>query len=263
MFSTYFWIFAPLLLSVAVALSAERMWPWRPGVRADSLGWLQVALLHVGGVILVSLAVPISQIAASAWAREVGFGLFNWIEAPLWLAIVATIAAIDLVDYIRHWAHHRYRLLWRAHRLHHSSTRMEVSVGFRFHPFEAWLGAVGHGCAMALLGGPVETVPFYIAISLFQNIWEHANVYTPPSVLRLARLALITPDLHRVHHSAIPAQGMTNYGAIFSIWDRAFGTLLPLEQAVPNEDALAFGLGDGNTLQFETTGDLFVDPFRR
>ena len=262
-FWSYAAILAPLVIGVGIAQTLERFAAWRPGPNADGLGWLQVALLYAGCVILSRGVLPITQTGASLWAADAGFGLFHAVEAPLWLTLLVTILCIDLWDYARHWALHRWGPLWRLHRVHHSATHIDVSVAFRFHPFEALLGTAGHVAIVLLLGGPAEAIVVQFALAVVSNYWTHGNFATPQPIERWSSYLLVTPGLHRIHHDVAPGHMGANFGVLFSFWDRMFGTLVTPRSLPGGMATLEFGLGDGGRMRFDSIVDLFVDPFRR
>jgi len=262
-FKSYLIIMAPLLAGIAVAQTLERFGPWKKEPNADALKWLQAALLYLTGILLAHGVLPISQTAASLWARDGGFGVLNQFDTPLWAGVLIALVAGDLWDYARHRALHRWSALWRIHRLHHSPTHIDVSAAFRFHPIEALITAFGHLAVAVALGAPPEAFVIRIVISVVVNFWGHANVRWPNGLQRRLSAVIITPNLHRLHHGAQAGQMGSNFGFILSVWDRAFGTL-----STPSKDCrefhdLEFGLGDASRLSFDATTELFIDPLRR
>lgn len=258
----YIVLMSPLLAGLAVSQSMERAAPWRRAPNADAFGWLQVAVLFLAGVLLARILLPITQTAAALWAGDAGFGLLHMIDAPLWVSILAALIVLDFWDFVRHWALHRWSALWRIHRLHHAPTHIDVSVAFRFHPFEAVVTAVGSLAVVALIGAPPETIILHLVIGAAVNLWGHANFRWPEPLLRRVAYVFITPDLHRVHHGVSPDQMGANFGFVLSVWDRMFGTLATPRAEDRIAETLEFGLGDGGRLSFAKLADLFVDPFR-
>jgi len=251
--------FAPVLVAVAIALVLERVAPWRAGWRRDGLGWLQVGVIYVLGTLLVRLVLPFSLVSASHFAAETQIGLFNLVEVGLWLAIPVTVLAIDLGDYLRHRLEHRFAALWRIHRLHHADEMIDTATALKFHPAEVLVTA---GIAVAIvlaLGAPIAAVLVYIALVVAFDVWLHANVRMPVESRHL-NWAVMTPDLHRIHHGEEDGQQTANFGVIFSVWDRVFGTYYPADRL---ERELSFGLGDGNRLKFDTLGEMLADPLRK
>lgn len=250
--------FAPILIAVAIALVLERVAPWRASWRRDGLGWLHVGVIYVLGALLVRLVLPLSLVSASHHAAETGIGFFNRVEVGLWLAIPVTVLAIDLGDYLRHRLEHRFARLWRIHRLHHADEMIDTATALKFHPAEVLVTACVAVAIVLALGAPIAAVLVYIALVVAFDVWLHANVRMPLESRHL-NWAVMTPDLHRIHHGEEDGQQAANFGVIFSVWDRVFGTYYPVERL---DHELSFGLGEGNRLKFDTLGDMLADPLR-
>lgn len=251
--------FVPLVALAGTAVVLERRFPWRAGRRLDGLHWLQSAVLMLLGNILARLILPLSVFSAGIYAASQGIGLFNRIEAPLWLVFPLSLLLLDLVDYLRHRLLHISQTLWRAHRVHHSDEEIDASTALRFHPFEALITAACHVGIVLLVGVPPEAAVAFVFIALFFDVWEHANMHTP-RFFRHLELVLITPSMHRFHHGADGVQMSKNFGVIFSIWDRAFGTY---RSSAELQMDTRFGLGSSNRQSFETLRDLLFDPLRK
>lgn len=251
--------FLPLIGAVLVAVGLERMRPWRRGLRLDGLRWLHVGVLYLASVILVRLLIPVSVAQASIDAAGAGIGVFNLVSVPLWISVPATVLALDFADYARHWLQHRFGLLWRAHRVHHSDEHLDAATALRFHPFEVALTVIGYLVVVGVFGAPVLGVAIHASLVILFDVWEHANIATPAWSRRLTRV-IVTPDVHRLHHSENPAHHDTNYGIIFTLWDRLFGTYMPPD---PSRGTIRFGLGPENRLTFDSLEGLLSDPFRR
>lgn len=177
------------------------------------------------GLLLVNHALPYLTVpliaALSAWtAGRLGLGLLHHVELPLPLVLVIGFVAYDCVGWAVHWAMHRFALLWRVHRVHHSDLRFDSSLGFRFHPLEVLLMSVAHASVVLLLGLPLEAVVLAGVLTTLHNFFGHANARPGDGVEHALRRVVITPDLHRVHHSADMADAMHNYGIVLSWWDR-------------------------------------------
>src|SRR5262249_34081055 len=147
-------------------------------------------------------------------------GLLNALGAPLWVAVVGTVFALDAVSYLWHRANHGVAFLWRFHRVHHADEALSISSSLRFHPGEILLAVPVKLAAIAALGAPVAGVAAFDALFGAANALEHANVDLPARLERALGRALITPALHRRHHSVSRAEHDTNFGTIFSFWDR-------------------------------------------
>ncbi len=251
--------FVPLVALAGIAVVLERRFPWRAGLRLDGLHWLQSTVLMLLGNIVARLILPLSVFSAGIYAASYGIGLFNVIETPLWLVFPLSLLMLDLVDYLRHRLLHVSQTLWRAHRLHHSDEVIDASTALRFHPLEALVTSAGHVAMVLLAGIPPEVAVTFAFLGLFFDVWEHANVRTP-GVVRHLELVLITPGMHRFHHGSEEAHMSKNFGTIFSIWDRVFGTF---RSSTELQADTRFGLGSSSTLSFQTLGDLLGDPLRK
>jgi sterol desaturase/sphingolipid hydroxylase (fatty acid hydroxylase superfamily) len=156
--------------------------------------------------------------------NEGGFGLAQRLELPLLASTVVAIVALDLATWGLHWAMHKTPVLWRLHRLHHADAFVDVTTTLRQHPGETVLRTAVTLVGGALLGAPVAAIAAYRSISVLNAIFEHANIRLPRPLDRLLALVWVTPDVHKMHHSNIPAQTDSNYGNLLSLFDRAFGT---------------------------------------
>jgi sterol desaturase/sphingolipid hydroxylase (fatty acid hydroxylase superfamily) len=151
-----------------------------------------------------------------------GYGILNRFALPYAVRFAIGFVAIDLLHYASHRVYHRIPFLWRIHRVHHTDPDLDITTGFRFHPFEALLTQGLNFASIALLGPPAMAVLAVEAITLFQDVFQHANVKMPRVVDRILAAILISPSMHRIHHSTHVVD--RNFGTIFPWWDRAFGT---------------------------------------
>jgi sterol desaturase/sphingolipid hydroxylase (fatty acid hydroxylase superfamily) len=185
---------------------------------------------------------PISLVADAEWARQAQLGLLNWVQLPWPVAAALTVGLRSLAGYWLHRASHANRLLWRIHRVHHCDVAVDLSTGFRNHPFEALVLAACMIAATLMFGFAPVPLAIYEASALAFSIWSHANVRLPIPFERVIRWIFVTPDMHHVHHSGERHQTDSNYGDLFSFWDRAFGSY----HAVERQDLgrIRFGLDD-------------------
>jgi sterol desaturase/sphingolipid hydroxylase (fatty acid hydroxylase superfamily) len=230
-----------LLLIVLAAAEAFRPFHRAPcegrGRLATNFG---LALVNMG----VVAALPVSGVAAAAWARHEGFGLLYRIDAPLAAAIIGTVAARSLVAYVLHRLAHWLPLLWRFHRVHHCDTAVDLSTGLRHHPVEALYLSVSAAALTALLALDPQALAAYEAVALAVSLFVHANLRLPERTDRILGLLLWTPALHHVHHSARQVETDSNYGDVLTVWDRLFGTFRRLGHGEVAQ--LRFGLGDAD-----------------
>lgn len=190
------------------------------------------------------------------WAADAGIGVLNTMQAPRWLGIPAAIVTLDLVSYCWHRANHRVPFLWRFHQVHHSDPTFTASTGIRFHPGELLLSLPVRLTAVALLGASAEAVVLFEIVFTVANLVEHSDVDLPRRFERLMGRVLITPALHRRHHTKVGLDRDTNFGTIFATWDRLFGTRADNDSATAIETGLP-GLDE------LTLSRVFVLPLHR
>lgn len=161
----------------------------------------------------------------SFWVTENQFGLLNVADLPLWFKIIAGVMLLDFIGaYLVHWVEHKIPWMWKFHVVHHSDTTVDVTTGLRHHPGETIFRISFTILGVFLIGVPIGIVMLYQSISvLFAHI-THANINMPPKVDRVLSYIFVTPNMHKVHHHYTQPLTDTNYGNIFSIWDRIFGT---------------------------------------
>jgi len=212
------------LLLVLFLVAAAELWRPLHAYPAEPKGRIpsNVALGLINGTI--ALLLPISTIVAAEWARANGIGLMNAAPPPFLLAAVATVTARSLAGYGIHRLSHHVPWLWRVHRVHHSDTLLDLSTGLRNHPLELAFVAPWLAGAAIMVGFEPSVLLVYEAAALAFALWDHANLGLPPPLDRVLRLIFVTPAMHHVHHSAARAETDSNYGDIFSLWDRLFGT---------------------------------------
>jgi len=174
--------------------------------------------------VAVRLLVPAGLIGAAFYAEQAGWGLFNNLDVPSWVAVVVSIIGLDIAIYWQHRAFHRVPLLWRLHRVHHADPDFDVTTGLRFHPFEILLSLGIKAGAVVLLGAPVLAVIIFEVILNACSLFNHGNVALPPKAERWVRKILITQELHRIHHSSLKHETNSNYGFSVSWWDHLFNS---------------------------------------
>ncbi len=160
--------------------------------------------------------------ALAVWSAD--WGLLRWLDIPFWPAFFAGIVLMDLCRYTEHYLLHRVPLLWRIHRPHHTDLDFDVTTAVRFHPAEALVMTTAKIVVVATLGVPVAAVLVYELAYPLTTFWVHANVRLPAGMDRAMRWLFLTPDMHRAHHSIVPHELNSNFGGLFSFWDRLFGT---------------------------------------
>jgi len=209
--------------------------------------------------LVVRLLIPIAAVGAAQLASERSWGLFNNIEISYWLAIVVSLLLMDLVIYGQHMLFHKVFFLWRLHRVHHTDMDMDVTTGIRFHPFEILLSMCIKIVMVLVLGAPALAVLVFEVVLSGTSLFNHANVYIAPAIDRYLRWFIVTPDMHRVHHSVIKTETDSNYGFNVPWWDRIFGTY----NAQPSDGHLAMDIGQNEFRSSKSVNILWllVQPF--
>jgi sterol desaturase/sphingolipid hydroxylase (fatty acid hydroxylase superfamily) len=192
----------------------RRRWPANLG-----LGLLNAILLRLlaGGLV----------VSAAAFATARGTGLVHWIPLPVWAGWMVTIAGLDFAVYLQHVLFHAVPVLWRVHRVHHADIGFDATTGVRFHPIEALASAGLKAAVVVLLGGLAWAVVAFEILLNASSLFNHGNVFIRPSVDRWLRYLIVTPDMHRIHHSSRAAETNSNFGFSFSLWDHLCGTYRP------------------------------------
>ncbi len=194
----------------------------------------------------------VTPVGLALLASARGWGLTRAVSLPWTAAVVLTVVALDMVIYLQHVMFHAVPLLWRVHRMHHTDLDFDVTTGLRFHPVEILLSLVIKLGAVAALGPPVTgVIAFEVALNT-TSMFNHANVHIPERVDRLLRLLVVTPDMHRVHHSVLAPETNSNFGFNLPWWDRLFGTYRAQPRA--GHEAMTIGLG-----QFREPVELRLD----
>jgi sterol desaturase/sphingolipid hydroxylase (fatty acid hydroxylase superfamily) len=187
-------------------------------------------------------------------------GVFNVVGVPFAVAFVLSLVVLDLAIWLQHRLFHAVPLFWRLHRVHHADLDFDVTTGARFHPLEILLSMLFKLTVVAALGAPALAVLAFEVLLNATSMFNHGNVRLPASVDRILRLAVVTPDMHRVHHSIDPRETNSNFGFNLPWWDRLFGTYRA--QPAAGHDAMTIGIG-----QFRAPRELWLDrmllqPFR-
>jgi sterol desaturase/sphingolipid hydroxylase (fatty acid hydroxylase superfamily) len=245
--------------SIALLAACEALAPRRALGAPFRARWLAHAGFAVIDPLVVRALLPLLDVAAAAVAAERGLGLFHHVPAPRWLAGLLSLLALDFVRYAQHRLLHRVPLLWRLHRMHHTDVDYDFTTALRFHPLESlFTGAIGVG-AVLLLGAPVEAVVLNEILFVAVAFFAHANLRLPPGVDRGLRLALVTPDFHRVHHSALPGETNSNYGSVLPLWDRLLGSYVA--QPADGHEAMRIGLAAFRDARHRRIGWMLANPF--
>ena len=212
---------------LGLVLAWETLAPARVRALPRLARWPSIAGLALLNAGLARLIAPAGLAAVALWADGQGIGLFHLVEAPVWLATAASILVLDLAVWAQHRLSHAVPILWRLHRVHHADPDVDALTALRFHPVEIGLSLVWKGAVVLALGAPAVAVLAFEALLNASALFNHANARLPAPVERIARLAIVTPDLHRVHHSPDRIETDRNFGFLLSVWDRLFGVFRP------------------------------------
>ncbi|VAW96115.1 Fatty acid hydroxylase family (carotene hydroxylase/sterol desaturase) [hydrothermal vent metagenome] len=202
----------------------EYLAPRRKLTVSKTIRWANnLAIVFLNNFVL-RLVFPVVAVGVASFAHDNGWGVLNYVELPFWLAAVISIIAMDFIIYLQHVMVHAIPSLWRLHRVHHADLDFDVTTGARFHPLEIILSMLIKFATIIVLGPPVVAVVLFEIILNMTAMFNHSNVKLPLALDKILRLFLVTPDMHRVHHSVEDDEANSNFGFSLPWWDRAFGT---------------------------------------
>lgn len=204
--------------------------------------WVTNWSLVVIDSVALQFLVPVLAVGVALIATEKGWGLLSVLMLPSWLQIIVAVVLLDMLIYAQHVVTHKIPILWRFHRVHHVDRDIDVTTGARFHPVEIILSMLFKLLCIIALGAPAIAVFLFEVILNASAMFNHSNVKLPLSVDRVVRLFVVTPDMHRVHHSIIQKETDSNYGFFLSIWDRLFRTYI--DQPREGHNDMTIGLAD-------------------
>lgn len=232
-----------ILASAAVfLLLLERLTP-RYGARPDmGLRWLANAALGAIGYVIGRFALGAGLLGLAYWAGQNGLGFFRAVGWPAWLEAVLAIVALDFALWAQHALFHHIAFLWPLHRVHHSDHALDVTTAWRFHPGEILLSLAVKAVVVIALGIPLQVVAIFEVILVVSAMFNHAHIRLPGWLDGVLSVAIVTPDMHRVHHGREGRLDHTNFGFFLNIWDRAFSCYHRIASA--EADALPMGTPD-------------------
>jgi len=212
-------------IGIFVIMACWELWaPKRALTVSKAVRWANNLGLVVVNTVMLRLLFPAAAVGFAAFAQGAGWGLFNQVSLPGPVELLLAIIALDLAIYLQHVLFHAVPVLWRLHRVHHADLDYDVTTGARFHPIEIVLSMGIKFAAIAALGPSVVAVLMFEVILNAMSMFNHANVGLPAPLDRILRLLLVTPDMHRVHHSIEDDEANSNFGFSLSWWDRLLGT---------------------------------------
>lgn len=212
--------------------------------------------------VIVRLVFPTAAVGMAALGVDKGWGLLNNFDVPFWLAVPLAVVAMDFVIWLQHVMVHAVPALWRLHRVHHADVDYDLTTGARFHPIEIVLSMGIKFAAITLLGAPVLAVVVFEVLLSACATFNHGNIRLPAAVDRALRLILVTPDMHRVHHSVEDDESNSNFGFNLTWWDRLFGTYR--EQPRAGQLGMTIGIhGYNDPNEVARLPGMLLLPFKR
>jgi sterol desaturase/sphingolipid hydroxylase (fatty acid hydroxylase superfamily) len=208
----------------AVMALWEVIAPRRKQALGRSVRWpgnLGIVLLDT---VSVRLLFPTTAVGLALVAEAQGWGLFNQLSLPAWMAVVLSVIVLDLAIYLQHVLFHAVPALWRLHRMHHADLEFDVTTGLRFHPIEILLSMAIKFAVAAALGVPALAVLIFEVLLNATSMFNHSNIRLTGAIDRVLRWIVVTPEMHRVHHSILVRETNSNFGFNLPWWDRLFGT---------------------------------------
>ncbi|MFQ5671642.1 MAG: sterol desaturase family protein [Nitrospinales bacterium] len=253
--------FVIFLAVFLLMLLLERLIPRHPIVdsKVRRLG-INLALTGVD-IVVVRLALGAAAVGTAQFAQGKGWGLLNWLDGPGWLETAATVVFLDLMIYLQHVVVHMVPLFWRFHVVHHSDLDLDVSSGLRFHPVEILASMVYKmGIILALGPSPLAVLIFEAVLNGMAQ-FSHSNIKLPLALDNALRWLIVTPDMHRIHHSVEVNETNSNFGFNLSIWDRMLGTYL--QNAKKSQPEILIGVDSFQKRDDVTFMRLLSMPFGR
>jgi sterol desaturase/sphingolipid hydroxylase (fatty acid hydroxylase superfamily) len=218
-----------------------------------------IGIVVLDGV-LVRLVFPTTAVGLALLAEARGWGLFHTVELPAWVSVPLAIAALDLAIYLQHVLFHAVPALWRLHRMHHADLEIDVTTGARFHPIEILLSMGLKLGVVAALGVPFLAVLVFEVLLNATSMFNHSNVCIPARLDRVLRWIVVTPDMHRVHHSVLVRETNSNFGFNLPWWDRLFGTYR--NQPAAGHEKMTIGIEQFRDPAEQRLDRMLTQPFR-
>ncbi|HKJ09108.1 MAG TPA: sterol desaturase family protein [Gammaproteobacteria bacterium] len=229
----FFGIFAAMALWEVAA-------PRRRLTQAKWKRWTNNMGLVFFNSFVLRLLFPAAAVGVAAFAAAQGWGLFNYFQVPMWTALIASVVLLDFFIWLQHVMVHAIPVLWRLHRVHHADLDIDVTTGARFHTLEIVLSMGIKFAVIVLLGPPVAAVVIFEVLLNATSMFNHSNVRIPEKLDRVLRWVVVTPDMHRVHHSVEEDETNSNFGFNLPWWDRLFGTYRAQPRA--GHEAMTIGI---------------------
>ena len=227
---------------LAVVAVAEIALPRRRLTTSKLRRWASNLGIVFLNSLFVRLLLPATAAGFALFAAQRGWGVFNVLDAPAWVGIIASVVFLDFAIYLQHVMFHAVPALWRLHRMHHADLDFDVTTGARFHPIEILLSMVIKFAVIAMIGAPAAAVIIFEVLLNATSMFNHGNLRLPAMLDRVLRLFIVTPDMHRVHHSIEDHETNSNFGFNLPLWDRLLGTYKAQPDA--GHEAMTIGIRD-------------------
>ena len=237
----------------------ERLGPRRPLTTSRSIRWYSNLSLVFLDTLTVRLLLPTQAVGVALSAGKHGWGILNNAGLPNWVGIALGILILDLIIYLQHAMFHAIPAFWRLHRVHHTDLDFDVTTGVRFHPIEILLSMGIKMAAVVVLGSSAVAVILFEVLLNATSMFNHGNIRLPDRTDRVLRLLVVTPEMHRVHHSVVTKELSSNFGFNFPWWDRLLGTYKA--QPTRGHEGMIIGLSQFRNPKFLTLPWLIVIPF--
>ena len=223
--------------------------------------WPHQLLLIIINSVILKLVFPIAAVGIALWAAGEGVGLMNVFSLDPWISIPVSIALLDLAIYAQHRVAHRWVWFWRIHRTHHIDTDFDLTTGLRFHPIEMVISMLYKMFVIVFLGAPAIGVILFEIILSGSSLFNHSNINLPKSIEPITRRLIVTPEMHRIHHSTLADEHNSNYGFFLSCWDRLFHSYT--FQASNDDQTMPIGLEMMREPEDRRIDRIIMIPFRR
>jgi sterol desaturase/sphingolipid hydroxylase (fatty acid hydroxylase superfamily) len=244
-----------------VMVSLEYFIPRRQPVLTRQQRWPVNLGLALTNMVLMRFTIGSLAFLTAVHVQQMNWGVLNQVALPYELHGLLSVLLLDLAIYIQHVISHKWQPLWRLHQVHHTDLEFDATTAVRFHPLEIWISMLYKAAWIVILGADPQAVIVFEVILNGAATFNHSNIHIPTKLDKILRGLLITPDVHRIHHSTLPAETDSNYGFSISLWDRLFGTYIAEPQSPQTE--MAIGLAPYRKPEQLKWFSLLLLPFKK
>ncbi len=249
-----------IFFSVFAFMAAwEVVAPRRRLTSSRRIRWLNNIGISFINSVLLRLLFPMSAVGVALLSSEIGWGAFNYAAISSWWTGIIVVVILDLTIYIQHFLFHKVPFFWRLHRMHHTDLDIDVTTGARFHPVEIIFSMGVKAAMVIILGAPAWSVLAFEVLLNATSMFNHSNIFMNKQSDRVLRLFIVTPDMHRVHHSVTTKETDSNFGFNLPWWDHLFGTYC--DQPASGHDRMTIGLANYRERKWLTIPWMLVVPF--